>query len=100
MPEMTPEQEALHALDRDLPRSDLSMAAQLESDRLRAAWERGEALPVWDREAAQLAWEARHPPKAPDPAELAASDPARPKGPARDRRPGPGHYFLDHALGL
>ena len=34
MAKMTPEQEASYALDWDLPRSDLSMAAQLEYDRL------------------------------------------------------------------
>jgi hypothetical protein len=42
MTEVTPEQQALYALVRDLPRSDLPMAAQLEYDRLRPAWERGE----------------------------------------------------------
>jgi len=41
MSKMTPLQEALDALDRDLPRSGLSMAAQLEYDRLRPVWERG-----------------------------------------------------------
>ena len=34
MAKMTPEQEASYALDWDLLRSDLSMAAQLEYDRL------------------------------------------------------------------
>jgi len=42
MTEATPEQQALHALARDLPRGDLPMAAQLEYDRLRPAWERGQ----------------------------------------------------------
>lgn len=41
MSKMTPLQEALDALDRDLPRSGLSMAAQLEYDRLKPVWERG-----------------------------------------------------------
>jgi hypothetical protein len=63
---VTPEQLALYAPGRGLSRNDLPMAAQLEYDRLRPAWERGEALPVWDREAARLAWEAQHPPEAPD----------------------------------
>jgi hypothetical protein len=39
---LTPEQEALYALDRNLQRSDLSMAAQLEYDRLKPAWDREE----------------------------------------------------------
>ena len=42
MTEVTPEQQALYALARDLPRGDLPMAAQLEYDRLRPAEERGE----------------------------------------------------------
>jgi hypothetical protein len=37
---MAPEQEALYALHSNVPRSELSMAAQLEYDRLRPAWER------------------------------------------------------------
>jgi hypothetical protein len=41
MTEVTPEQQALYALARDLSRSDLPVAAQLEYDRLRPAWERG-----------------------------------------------------------
>ena len=41
MTEVTPELQALYALVRDLPRSDLPMAVQLEYDRLRPAWERG-----------------------------------------------------------
>ena len=41
MTEVTPERQALYALGRDLPRGDLLMAAQLEYDRLRPAWERG-----------------------------------------------------------
>jgi hypothetical protein len=41
MSKMTPLQEALEALDRDLPRSGLSVAAQLEYDRLKPVWERG-----------------------------------------------------------
>jgi hypothetical protein len=42
MTEVTPEQQALYALVRDLPRSDLPVAAQLEYDRLRPVWGRGE----------------------------------------------------------
>lgn len=42
MSDLTPEQQALYALARDLPRSGLPVAAQLEYDRLRPAWERGE----------------------------------------------------------
>jgi DivIVA domain-containing protein len=58
---MAPEQEALYALHWNVPRSELSMAAQLEYDRLRPAWERGEARPAaGELEAARLAWEARH----------------------------------------
>ena len=52
MAKMTPEQEALYALQWNLPRSDLSTAVQLEYDRLK---------PVWEREAARLAWERAHP---------------------------------------
>ena len=44
--EMTPEQEALYALQWNVPRSELSMAAQIEYDRLRPAWERGEDRPT------------------------------------------------------
>jgi hypothetical protein len=58
MTEMTPLQEALYALYQNVPRSELSMAAQLEYDRLRPAWERGEAWPAAEElEAARLAWE-------------------------------------------
>ena len=65
MTELTPELEALYALHRNVPRGELSMAAQLEYDRLRAAWEQGEARPAaGELEAARLAWEheysARH----------------------------------------
>jgi hypothetical protein len=60
MTQMSPEEEALYALDQNLPRDDLSLAAQLEYDRLRPAWERGEPRPAWDREAARLAWERTH----------------------------------------
>jgi len=45
MPKMTPEGEARYALSYGVPRSDLSMAAQLEYDRLRAEMERGGTLP-------------------------------------------------------
>jgi DivIVA domain-containing protein len=61
---ISPEQEALYALAWNMPRSDLSMTAQLEYDRLRPAWERGEARPAEEREAARLAWEQKHPPDA------------------------------------
>jgi DivIVA domain-containing protein len=47
MTEVTPELRALYALDRNLPRGDLPMAAQLEYDRLRPAWE--QALYALDR---------------------------------------------------
>ena len=47
MTEVTPELQALYALDRKLPRGDLPMAAQLEYDRLRPAWE--QALYALDR---------------------------------------------------
>jgi DivIVA domain-containing protein len=40
MTEMTPEQEALYALNRDLPRTGTSRAAQHEYDQLKPAWER------------------------------------------------------------
>ena len=42
---MSPEQEALYALHWNVPRSELSMTAQLEYDRLRPAWEQGEVRP-------------------------------------------------------
>ncbi len=68
MAEMTPEQEALYALNWNVPRSELPMAAQLEYDRLRPAWEQGEARPAAGQpEAARLAWERRHPPEAHEP---------------------------------
>ena len=55
---LSPEQEALCALHWNVPRRELSIAAQLEYDRLRPAWERGEVWPaVEDLEAARLAWE-------------------------------------------
>jgi hypothetical protein len=60
---MTPEQEVLYALQWNVPRSELSTAAQLEYDRLRPAWGRGEARPTaGEVEAARLAWEREHPP--------------------------------------
>ena len=37
---MTPEQEALYALSCDRPRSDVSVPAQLEYDRLKPVWQR------------------------------------------------------------
>jgi DivIVA domain-containing protein len=40
MTEMTPEQEALYALNRDLPRSSASRNAQHEYDQLKPSWER------------------------------------------------------------
>ena len=56
--DLRPEQEALCALHWNVPRRELSMGAQLEYDRLRPAWERGEVWPaVEDLEAARLAWE-------------------------------------------
>jgi hypothetical protein len=55
---MTPEQEALYALQWNVPRSELSMAAQIDYDRLRPAWERGEDRPTAEEvETARLAWE-------------------------------------------
>src|SRR5215471_4010372 len=55
---MAPEQEALYALQWNVPRSELSMAAQLEYDRLVPAWEQGEVRPAaGELEAARLAWE-------------------------------------------
>jgi hypothetical protein len=68
---MAPEQEALYALQWNVPRSELSMAAQLEYDRLVPAWERGEVRPAaGELEAARLAWEQ-------DPARQARQDTAR-----------------------
>ena len=46
MTEITPLQEALYVLQSNVPRSELSMAAQLEYDQIRPAWERGEARPA------------------------------------------------------
>lgn len=43
MADPSAEQEAFYALRRDLPRSGLSPAAQLEYDRLRPGWERDAA---------------------------------------------------------
>ena len=58
---MSPEQEALYALHWNVPRSELSMTAQLEYDRLRPAWERGEVrLASEELEAARRAWEREH----------------------------------------
>jgi hypothetical protein len=55
---MAPEQEALYALQWNVPRSELSVAAQLEYDRLVPAWERGEVRPAaGELEAARLTWE-------------------------------------------
>ena len=55
---MAPEQEALYALHWNVPRSELSMAAQFEYDRLRPAWELGETWPAAaELEAARRAWE-------------------------------------------
>lgn len=60
---MAPEQEALYALHWNVPRGELSMAAQLEYDRLRPAWERGDARPAAEElEAARHSWEREHPP--------------------------------------
>lgn len=60
---MAPEHEALYALRWNVPRGELSMAAQLEYDRLRPAWERGDARPAaGELEAARLSWEREHPP--------------------------------------
>lgn len=60
---MAPDQEALYALHWNVPRSELSMAAQLEYDRLRPAWELGAARPAaGELEAARHAWEREHPP--------------------------------------
>jgi hypothetical protein len=59
MTKLTPEKEALYAMQRNVPRSQLSMAAQLEYDRLRPRLEQGEARPADGQlEAARLAWEA------------------------------------------
>lgn len=41
---MAPEQEALYALQWNVPRDELSMTAQLEYDRLMPAWERGRSV--------------------------------------------------------
>jgi hypothetical protein len=38
MAKLTPELEALYALQWNVPRSELSVAAQLEYDRLRPRW--------------------------------------------------------------
>jgi hypothetical protein len=46
MAKWTPEQEALYALQWDLPRSDLSMAVQVEYDRLKADRERSGIMPA------------------------------------------------------
>jgi DivIVA domain-containing protein len=60
---MAPEQEALYALHWNVPRSELSVAARLEYDRLRPAWERRGARPAaGELEAARLAWEREHAP--------------------------------------
>ena len=42
MAKRTPEQEALYVVQCNVPRSELSLAAQLEYDRLRPPQERGE----------------------------------------------------------
>lgn len=73
---MAPEQEALYALHWNVPRSELSIDAQLEYDRLRPAWERGEVWPaVEDLEAARLTWEQE--PAGTAPARSATSLPGR-----------------------
>lgn len=54
MAKLTPEQEALYALEWNLPRSDLSMAAQLEYDRLKADWEREGVLPTAEEPVARF----------------------------------------------
>lgn len=60
---MAPEMEALYALHWNVPRGELSMLGQLEYDRLRPAWERGDARPAaGELEAARLSWEQEHPP--------------------------------------
>src|SRR5690348_9273593 len=87
---MAPEHEALYALESNVPRSALSMAAQLEYDRLRPAWERGEAMPAWDREAARLAREAEHPPTAPG-----RRDPPLVTRPGQEVRPATGEQVRD-----
>jgi hypothetical protein len=72
---MAPEHEALYALHWNVPRSELSMAAQLEYDRLRPAWERGETRPAAEElEAARLAWEGS---KARSPARPVTGDQVR-----------------------
>ena len=59
---MTPEQEALYALQWNVPRSDLSMAGQLEYDRVGPAWARGARPAAGEVEAAPPAWAREHPP--------------------------------------
>jgi hypothetical protein len=44
MPKMTPEREAVYALNNGLPRSGLSMGAQLAYDRLKAQRDAGEPI--------------------------------------------------------
>jgi PH (Pleckstrin Homology) domain-containing protein len=79
MAKLTPEQEALYALDKGLPRRDLPVAAQREYDRLKPGWE--------ERKAAEAqAWEES----------MAAEARARTQAEARARveralRPAPGH---------
>jgi hypothetical protein len=51
MAKMTPEQEALFALDWDLPRADLPAAAQFEYDRLKPGWEERNAAVIQARDA-------------------------------------------------
>ena len=51
MADQSPEQEASYPLGQDLPRSDLSPAAQLEYDRLKPGWERDAA---WRERDAEL----------------------------------------------
>ena len=51
MAKRTPEQEALYVVQCNVPRSELSLAAQLEYDRFRPPQERGEAWPA-DRQLA------------------------------------------------
>ena len=58
MAKLTPDQEALYAAQWNVPRSELSLAAQLEYDRLRPPQERGEARPADGQlAAARLSWE-------------------------------------------
>jgi hypothetical protein len=56
MAKVTPLQQALDALDRDLPRSGLSKAAQLEYDRIKPVWEDGTPA-----EVQQLRGQAEYP---------------------------------------